>query len=100
MKPKIEFPHPSPSGSYMGCPARGRIAPTRDCRTLVAASADAAYLVYASTKYIFITSYDSLVDESGNNVELFNTVEDTGEKENSQKPVSFPCQTMKDRLWE
>jgi hypothetical protein len=70
MKPKIEFPHPSPNRSYMGCPARGRTAPTIDCRTLVAAIADAAYLVYESTRYIVITSYNSLANESRNNVEL------------------------------
>lgn len=54
MKPSTEFPHPSPSSSYNGRPARGRKAPVTDCRILLAARADAEYLPNVSTRYMLI----------------------------------------------
>ena len=91
MKPKTEFPNLSPSCLYIGCPTRGRTALTIDCKTLLAASANTVYLVYASIRYMFIVSYNSLVNESRNNVVLLNTFRDFREKENLQKQISFLC---------
>ena len=45
MNAKTEFPHPSPNRSYSAGPAKGRTAPVMDCKTLVAAIAEALYLV-------------------------------------------------------
>lgn len=50
MNARSEFPQPSPRALYMDCPARGRSAPTRERRTVFAASADAACMVYASIR--------------------------------------------------
>lgn len=46
-----EFPQPKPMTSYMDKPARGRRPPRIDLSTVFAATADAAYFVYASMRY-------------------------------------------------
>lgn len=45
-------PHPNPSLSNILWPARGRTAPTADRTAVLAARAEAAYIVYASTIYV------------------------------------------------
>lgn len=52
IKASKELPHPSPSVAYILGPAKGRTAPKVDRKTVLAAIADAAYMVKASTKYI------------------------------------------------
>lgn len=52
MNANREFPHPRPSVAYMLCPTRGSSAPSRDRRTVLAARAEAAYIVNASTRYV------------------------------------------------
>jgi len=44
MKASNEFPQPSPSFSYSDGPARGSTEPPMDLRTMLAATAEAAYL--------------------------------------------------------
>lgn len=43
MNPSTELPHPSPKSLYNGAPARGKSAPTRDLKTVLAAVTEAAY---------------------------------------------------------
>lgn len=46
------FPHPRPRASYMLSPASGKRPPTKERRTVFAATAEAAYVVYASMRYL------------------------------------------------
>jgi hypothetical protein len=54
INPSKEFPHPNPSFAYIGGPARGSKAPTKERNTVFAASAEAEYMVNVSTKYVEI----------------------------------------------
>ena len=50
MKASREFPQPRPRVAYIFGPASGKKAPTRERRTVLAASAEAACSVNASTR--------------------------------------------------
>ena len=50
MNASNELPHPRPSALYIDGPARGSTAPISDRRTVLAAAADAADVVNASTR--------------------------------------------------
>lgn len=50
MKPRSELPHPRPNASYMLRPDRGSTAPKMERRTVLAAIAEAAWMVKASTR--------------------------------------------------
>lgn len=52
IKPKTELPHPNPSLPYRGGPARGSTVPAIFRNTIIAAIADTACCVYASTIYV------------------------------------------------
>lgn len=62
---RTEFPHPRPSASYIGWPANGRTAPTTERRIVFAASAEAEYRVYVSTRYMFIDVYNAALAKRG-----------------------------------
>lgn len=50
IKASNEFPQPNPRASYIEGPANGKTAPSRDRNTVLAAAADAACAVKASTR--------------------------------------------------
>jgi hypothetical protein len=50
MNPRRLLPQPTPSLSYIGCPAKGRQAPKMERSIVAAAMAEAAYRVNASTR--------------------------------------------------
>jgi len=52
MKPSSDVPQPTPKESYRLFPANGSNAPINERNIVVAAEADAAYTVYASTRYV------------------------------------------------
>jgi hypothetical protein len=49
-EPRRLLPQPTPSLSYIGCPAKGRQAPKTERSIVAAAMAEAAYRVNASTR--------------------------------------------------
>ena len=51
-RPRTELPQPYPRALYMEGAKRGKPKPQRERRTVVLATALAAYLVYASTIYV------------------------------------------------
>ena len=52
--PRRLFPHPNPKASYMDNPNSGTNAPKIDLKTVFAAMADAAWMVKASTRYVWM----------------------------------------------
>jgi hypothetical protein len=57
MNPRREFPQPNPSALYMEGPTKGNRAAKRQRKTVLAAVTEAAWTVYASTRYMALAIY-------------------------------------------
>ena len=60
MKPRRELPQPRPKASYMAGPAIGSKDPSRHRKMVLAAVTEAAWVVYASTRYMALGIYSML----------------------------------------
>lgn len=76
-KPKTLLPHPNPSLSYMVNPHNGKNAPKIDRRTVLAAMADAACSVNASTRYVWIVIMPVRFPNPMNAVPMMGTIQCT-----------------------